>query len=293
MRNFSGIKHRIKSVSDTQKITGAMETISVAKMRKALHRYENNKTYFETIRRTINEIVLCTKQAEHKVFLPSAEQRAAFVVVASDKGFAGGFNHNILAMALRQIERFPTPHIFAVGQVAAEFFSAKKMILDETFADASFDPAISQAAEMSERLYAMFEKDEIDCAYIVYTAFDAHSKMQPEVLRLLPFDRSDVMRELTYEESDAVRELTFEPSAEAVLEVLIPQYLTGLIYGALVQSSACEHSQRRSAMRSATQNASDILEALHIEYNRARQESVTGELIEIVTTAGGVKEDDR
>lgn len=290
MRDFSDIKHRMKSVSDTQKITGAMETISVAKMRKALERYESNKAYFETIRHAINDIILYTKSVEHRIF-DRPKNPAAFVVIASDKGLAGGFNHDILAYAQKEIEGNENSHIFAVGQVAAEYFLSHDKKVDIAFADASYDPSISQAAEMSEALINAFENGEIGSAYLVYTSMGEHGKMQPESIRLLPFDRESVLSEteLSADQRKALQEFEYEPSPEEVLDSLIPQYLTGVIYGALIQSAACEHSQRRAAMSNATKNAFKILEELRLEYNRARQETVTGELIDIVTAVNGVK----
>ncbi|MCI8488086.1 MAG: ATP synthase F1 subunit gamma [Clostridia bacterium] len=295
MKNFSDIKHRIKSISDTRKITGAMETISVAKMRKALRRYENNKAYFETIRGVISDIILRTEKAEHKVFMQSAKRKAAFIAIASDKGLAGGFNHNILAFAEREITRSIEPHVFAVGQVCEEYFTNRGIAIDGAFADASYEPSVKQAAEMSERVYSMFDRGEIDEAYIIYTAMEGRGKMTPSVLKLLPFDRNEVLGERDENIADGrERErIYYEPSPEEVLATLIPQYLTAMIYGALIQSSACEHSQRRSAMNSATRNANELLEKLQVDYNRARQETVTDELSEIVTAANGVQNENR
>ena len=291
MRNFSDIKHRMKSVSDTRKITGAMETISVAKMQKAWRRYENNKAYFSTIRQTIENIVRYTKQAEHKVFSAPKDAHTAIIVIASDKGLAGGFNHAVLAYALQTVQVHADAHIFAVGQVCKEYFDARNRATDVTFADASFDPDIEQAAEIGERLYAMFRNGEIDGAFIVYTAMEGHGKMTPVAERLLPFPQ-DFSTEKAANGDYVLREIVYEPSAEEVLERLVPQYLTGMIYGALIQSSACEHSQRRSAMHSATRNASALLDELRGEYNRLRQEAVTNELSDIVTAANGVGYDD-
>ena len=293
MKNFSQIKHRIKSISDTRKITGAMETISVAKMRKAMYRCENNRAYYETIRDTVEKIVLCSGKTEHKVFAATESARPAYIVIASDKGLAGGFNHTILEYARREWQACPHAHIFTVGQICREYFAARGVQADISFADASFDPSVSQAARMSKKIYEMFMSAAIDSAYIVFTAWGEHGKMEPTTLRLLPFDRDAVVRQREPSDRDKYmfRELLFEPSAEEVLEQLFPQYLTGVLYGALLQSSACEHSQRRAAMHNATHNANELLSGLTAEYNRARQETVTGELTEIVAAANGVQDD--
>ena len=284
MRNFSEIKHRIKSVSDTRKITGAMEMISVAKMRKAVKSYESNKAYFSALRKVISDIAARSKNVAHKALCASSGKNTAYIVVASDKGLAGSFNHDILAHAEKVVSGKDNARLFAIGHVCAEYFKSRDFIVDDTFVDASYDPSIMRAAEIGETVYGMFERGGIDRAYIVYTAMQGN-KAVPERLVLLPID--DCV-------SDCGRcdEISYEPSAEEVLCELIPQYLTGIIYGALVQSSLCEHEQRRSAMNNSTRNADELLEKLKSEYNRARQETVTGELMEIVTASYGERNDD-
>ncbi len=289
MKNISDIKRRIKSISDTRKITNAMETISVVKMQNALSRYESNKAYFETVRKTISNIVLFTKSVEHKAFSHVKEGKEAFIVIASDKGLAGGFNHAVLEFALTEIRNAKEPHLFAVGQMCCEFFAMRKLSADATFADATYDPSVDEAAEMSEKLYKMFSDGTIGSAYIIFTEYGEHGAMSPKKIRLLPFERTNVVHEneVSVGEEFALHELEYEPSAEEVLSMLIPQYLTGMIYGALIQSAACEHSCRHSAMSSATRNATKLLDSLKLEYNRARQESITGELSEIITAQMG------
>ncbi len=291
MKNLSDIKHRIKSISDTRKITNAMETISVAKMRKAMNGYDCNRAYFEAIRGMINDVLAYTEKSEHKVFLPSANKKAAIIVIASDKGLAGGFNLNVLKFADSFISRFDSPCVFAVGQMGAEHFDAKGIHVDSSYVYATFDPSVSDASAMGACIYDMFSCGKADSAYIVYTSMTEHGRTEPKALQLLPFGKSDGL-EADNSEHGYTTQFIYEPSPKEVLEYLIPQYLTGMIYGALIESSACEHSERRNAMNSATKSATDLLDVLHIEYNRARQESITGEITEIVTAANGVKDYD-
>ena len=280
MKSFADIKRRISSVSDTRKITGALETISTVKMRRAMGKYENNKAYFAEMRRMMADISSATPLSSHKVFSHSPCNMAAVVAIASDKGFVGNFNHAVLECAREQIEKCGAKLIYGVGLVALEYFSARGIKADDEFAAAVFDPAIEDAARMGEVLYEKFADGEIDSAYVVYTAIGEYGKGAPEVIRLLPFERSG---------DAASDEIAYEPSAEKVLGQLVPQYLSAILYGALIQSAACEHSVRRAAMNSAQTNATDILDELKVEYNRARQEAITNELSDIITASNGVK----
>ena len=279
MKSFADIKRRINSVSDTRKITGALETISTVKMRRAMGKYESNKAYFFEMRRMITEISSVTPLSSHKVFSSSPCSSAAVVAIASDKGFVGNFNHAVLECAREQIEKCGAKLIYGVGLVALEYFSAAGIKVNEEFAASAFDPTIEDAARIGEVLYEKFISGEIDSAYVVYTAIGEYGKGTPEVIRLLPFERAN----------GTVCGVTYEPSAEKVLGQLVPQYLSAILYGALIQSAACEHSVRRASMNSAQTNATDILEELKVEYNRARQEAITNELSDIITASNGVK----
>lgn len=292
MKNLTDIKHRIKSVSDTRQITSAMETISVAKMRKAMLLYENNKEYFEIMRLTINDIAIHTKGIVSRYFEDNkAGGKAIFIVIASDKGLAGGFNHNVLNTAYNKILQYPNSNVFTVGQVANEYFLRKGLTPDIEYMSAAYEPSMKDAIEIANSIKELYSKHMMDEVYIVYTKMITNTNMVPDIIKLLPLSKQDVILkdQPTSMEEDLIHEIEYEPSADEVLESLIPQYLTGVIYGALIQSSASEQSSRRTAMNNATNNATDILDELNIEYNRARQESVTNELAEIITSSMGVK----
>lgn len=290
MKNLTDIKIRTKAVSDTKQITSAMETISVAKMRKALQRYDSNVAYFNKIRETISDIVLHTNSVRHRYLSNRKGKRAVFIVIASDKGLAGGFNHNVLTYAWEKMQAFEQFNVFAVGMMATEFFQARKVTVDVEFSDAAYDPTMRDAMEIMNSIVELYDQDMMDEVYIVYTKMINSASMYPDMIKLLPLSHDEVVidRKVAVEEEYYLRELEYDPSPDAVLEALIPQYLTGVIYGALVQSVASEHCSRRAAMSNATKNASELLDDLHVEYNRARQESVTNELSEIVTAAMGV-----
>lgn len=292
MRNVTEIKHRIKSVSDTRQITSAMETISVAKMRKSMQRFESNKEYFETIRHTISDIVLHTNSFINKYLEKTSGNRTVYIVIASDKGLAGSFNHNVLNAAWKEIKECDAPSVFTIGQVAREFFSKKGIEPDIEFTAASYEPSMRDAAEIAASITKLFDQNMMDKVVVIYTKMFANHTMLPDIIHLLPLEKEDILfkENLSAEQEYFLHEIEYEPSPDEVLAQLIPQYLSGIIYGALVQSAASEHSTRRAAMSNATNNASEILDELKIEYNRARQESVTSELSEIITSAMGVRQ---
>ncbi|MDR3317976.1 MAG: ATP synthase F1 subunit gamma [Clostridiales bacterium] len=292
MRNLTDIKSRIKGVSDTRQITSAMETISVAKMHKAHQRYEANKQYFDKIRAVIKDIITRTKDVTHRYIAEKRGGRAVFIVIASDKGLAGGYNHNVLNKAWELMSEYSERYIFTVGQVAREFFEHKKAVVDVEFTHATRDPTIRDAAEIADSIINLYDQGLMDEVYIVYTEPETGAAAVARSMKLLPLSKETVIggiEDAPYKNEDYYREIYYDPSPEAVLNELVPQYLIGVIYSALIQSVAAEHSSRMAAMSSASRNATELLEKLRLEYNRARQESVTNELIEIVTSSFGTE----
>lgn len=294
MKNLTDIKTRIKSVAETRQITGAMETISVAKMRKAMARYDSNRAYFDVLRRTIADIATHARGVESRYLSKHNSGNAVYIVIASDKGLAGGFNHNVLEYAYDLVTKAQKKaSVFCVGQMAREFFENRKIPVDVAFISAAYDPTIGDAHEIGQSVLNLYDGKLTDEVYVVYTHMTAGAAT-PQCVRLLPLSSELFVFENDSQEAEEnFRELEFDPSPEEVMERLIPQYLTGILYGTLIQSVACEHRARREAMNSATANADGILETLNIEYHRARQEAVTNELSEIITTSMGVNHEEK
>lgn len=292
MYGLSEIKHRIKGISETKQITSAMEMISISKMRKSLARYEANQQYFNQIRATIKDIITRTKNVTHRYLQRREGRRAVFIVIASDKGLAGGYNHNVLSMAWESVKSIEEKYVFTVGQVAREFFEAKKIIIDGEFTHLTHDPSVIDASLIVDSLIQLYDQNLMDEAYVIYTAMPSNGVVVPDVLKLLPLEQERMIADIAqpdYKDEDYYREITYDPSPDDVLEQLVPQYLTGVVYGALVQSVASEHSSRRLAMTNATKNATKIIDKLNVVYNRARQETVTKELTEIVNSTLGAE----
>ncbi|HEY8390709.1 MAG TPA: ATP synthase F1 subunit gamma [Clostridia bacterium] len=288
MKNLTDIKHRIKSIAETRKITKAMETISIAKMRKALSIFESNMVFYNRIRTVMTDIIRHTKDVDNIYLKPRKGDRSIFIVIASDKGLAGGYNNNVLVEAWKKIENIKDKHIFTVGQVAREFFQKRNIMVDIEFTHLTQDPTFFDAVNIVESVIDLYKKNLTDKVYIVYTEMINSTSMRPNILKLLPLSEQEVTKDIKEDEDKDeyyFKELYYDPSPEEVLHELVPQYLAGIVYGALVQSVASEHSSRMMAMSNATRNASEILEQLNLDYNRARQESITNEISEIVSAS--------
>lgn len=288
MRNLKDIKRRIKSISQTRQITKAMQTISISKMRKSLAIYESNMMFFERIRSVMSDIILHSKDVSN-VFLRAREgNRSLFVVIASDKGLAGGYNHNVLVEAWKTIEKFENKYIIAIGQIAREFFQKRNILVDIEFSYLTQDPEFSDAVDIVDNIVFLYKENLVDQVYVVYTQMVSSSSMRPQIIKLLPLEAEEITKDVKEEEDKDeyyFKELLYEPSADIVFDDLVPQYLSGVIYGTLVQSVASEHLSRMLAMSSATQNATRILEKLNLIYHRARQEIITNQINEIVTSS--------
>lgn len=288
MKNPTDIKARIKSVAETRKITSAMETISIAKMRKAMTRFESNRAYFATLRDVIRDVAAHTNAEDSRYLRPAHGKNTLIAVIASDKGLAGGFNHNVLKLAYERITAAEHATVACVGMVAGEFFRIHGIPVEMDFAFGSSDPIVEDAREITDKIVELYDRGVVDEAYLVYTRMENSANMFPEALKLLPLPADEFDSE-----EELYTELEYEPSAEEVFNALIPQYLTGTVYGALIQSSAAEHCSRRAAMNNATKNAGDLLEELNTDFHRARQEAVTNEISEIITAAMGVGNEKR
>ncbi len=272
------IKRRIKSVDSTKQITKAMELVSSAKLRRARQRVEENRPYFEKIEETIQGILPHTKELKNPYIDQREIKKTGYIVITGDRGLCGGYNANAIKMALSHMEGREVS-VIAVGQKGVNFFRKKGYDLDGEFVSISEKPLFSDAKSIGKLAMELFQNEMIDEVNLVYTEFVSTINHTPRLINLLPLDQKEIP-EGVEEERDEV--MTYEPSAEEVLEYLIPKYVESMIYGALIDASASEQGARRVAMESATDNAEEMIDDLNLKYNRARQASITQEISEIV-----------
>ena len=276
------IKRRIKSVDSTKQITKAMELVSSAKLRRARMRVEENRPYFEKIEETIQGILPHTKELKNPYIDQREVKKTGYIVITGDRGLCGGYNTNAIKKAVRHMEGREVS-VVAIGQKGVNFFRKKQYDLDGEFVAISEKPLFSDAKSIGKLVMELFQNEMIDEVNLVYTEFVSTINHTPKLIKLLPLDQKEIPEEVKKEFDEELDEvMTYEPSAEEVLEYLIPKYVDSMIYGALIDASASEQGARRVAMESATDNAEEMIDDLNLKYNRARQASITQEISEIV-----------
>lgn len=267
------IKNRIRSMESTRQITKAMEMVAASKLRRAQAQALGARPYFEALRDTIGDIAASNRDLSSPYLARRQGSKALFVVIAGDRGLAGGYNSNVLKLALSHMAGLDAK-VLPIGKKTVEFFRSKAVeAVTESYADAGA-LSIGDCFSVAKLLSKLFLAGETDQVYLVYTKFVSALSQVPYVLPLLPLAAP--------EKAPSSSDITYEPSAEEVFDAIIPEYLGGMLYGALSESRASEQAARRSAMDSATQNADDMIADLSLKFNRARQAAITQEITEIV-----------
>ena len=269
MQSVKDIKSRIKSVSETAQITRAMELISASKMQKASVRYNSSLAYFEKVRPVINEIANNYEfVTPHPYLDPNREGRRAYIVIGSDKGLSGEYNHAITTFASSVIKE--DSDILCIGYNVYQYFShlGDNVKLLYCSPEGKLEDARRIVTQLIED-YKSFKYNEIN---VIYTSLRSKSKQVCTKIQLLP---------LVIEEGKKTMQLEFEPDPVTVFSRLVPQYAIGILYGCITAGKYTEHLERMRAMNSATQNANDLLDELQLNYNKARQEKITTELTEL------------
>ena len=272
------IKNRIRSMESTKQITKAMEMVAASKLRRAQAQVQSSRPYFEILLSTIRDIVDSTQDLSSPYLTARTVKRSAYVVVAGDRGLAGGYNSNVLKLAYEHMEEKDAV-VLPIGKKAVDFFKARKTpLLVENYREAE-DLGVSDCFTAAKQLCKAYRSGEVDEIYVVYTNFVSVLSQTPEVLKLLPLQHT------VQDDKKSRPEILYEPDSVEVLDRIVPEYLGGTLYGALCESRAAEQAARRTAMDSATQNADEMIADLSLKFNRARQAAITQEITEIVAGA--------
>ncbi len=273
------IKNRIRSMESTRQITKAMEMVAASKLRRAQAQVLNSRPYFEILYSTINDIVDSNQDFSSPYLTARPVKKTAYVVIAGDRGLAGGYNSNVLKLCYAEMAGKDAV-VLPIGRKTVDFFKSKKMeILTETYAEAE-DVSVGDCFSIAKSLCKAYKAGQIDEIHVGYTNFVSVLSQTPSTLRLLP-----LIRQKTGREGMVSQDIEYEPGSVEVFDAIIPEYLGGILYGALCESRASEQAARRTAMDSATQNADDMIADLSLKYNRARQAAITQEITEIVAGA--------
>ncbi len=293
MASAREIQSRIRSVKDTMKITNAMYMISSSKMKKAKKVLEDTEPYFYNMQAAIARILRHVPDLQHPFFsvrhlVPQEERKIGTIVVTGDKGMAGAYNHNITKMTDEFMEGPGHHKLYVLGVVGRQYYSRKKADMDGSFRYTVQKPTMHRARVISDEIVRAFLERELDEIHIIYTQMQNAAVMEPVNMQLLPLKKTNFTPS-QIAMGTLQEEIEMFPSADAVLDTIIPSYLTGVIYGCLVEAYASENNARMTAMQSSTDSAKKMLADLSIQYNRARQAAITQEITEVISGAKAQK----
>lgn len=290
MASMRDIKRRKGSIQSIQQITKAMKLVSTVKLQRAKQNAEKSGEYFRCMFETVNSILQKTKNLDHKYLKSGASGKKAVIVITSNRGLAGGYNSNVIKLITRGELAEEDLAIYAVGKKGKDALQRHYEIKAD-YSDVIEEPVYADAMAIGKEVLEAFAKGEISEIYLAYTAFKNTVVHVPTLLKLLPVEVNEEGK-IQGEAEEAAGEdkalMNFEPEDEEALNLLIPKYITSLIYGGMVESVASENGARMQAMDSATSNAEEMIDHLTLLYNRARQGSITQELTEIIAGANAI-----
>lgn len=288
MASMRDIKRRRASIQSTGQITKAMKLVSTVKLQRSRTKAESSKPYFNRMYETIASMLERSGAMDHKYLKAGAVGKKAVIAVTSNRGLAGGYNNNIvkLIMATPGLTAADT-RIYAIGRKGRDGLARKGYEITADYSEVINEPLYQDASDLTNELLEAFERGEVSEIYLAYTSFKNTVVHIPRLVKLLPVDREAASGEAG-DEPKARALMNYEPSTEAVLDMIIPKYMSSLIYGALLEAVASENGARMNAMDSATNNAEEMLGKLEIQFNRARQGSITQELTEIIAGANAI-----
>lgn len=283
MAGVKEIKAHIASVQDTQKITQAMYLIASAKMRKAKAGLDRTRPYFNAVQAEIKRIFRTDARVENRYFYPLEGKlpeggTIGILVVTADKGLAGAYNQNVIKAA-EEIMRSQSgeKELFVVGEYGRQYCKRHNIPIRRSFLYTAQNPTMQRAREIATVLLDAYDEGKLKKIFIIYTDMKNGLKSEVRATRLLPFHRA----QFTSDHRDEQAAFSFEPSVGDVLDNIIPSYLSGFIYSALVDSFCCEQNARMEAMDAASRNAQKLLDELSLQLNHVRQSAITQEITEI------------
>ncbi len=286
MASMRDIKRRRGSIQSTQQITKAMKLVSTVKLQRARSNAEKTKNYFDCMYDTVNSILARVGHIENPYLTARTSRQKAVVVITSNRGLAGGYNSNVIKLITRH-ESWEKEEVsvYAVGGKGRDALARNGYTIAEDLSDIVEEPVYADAMRLSARLLEEYRKGKLGEIYLAYTFFRNTVTQEPRLIRLLPVEP---VMDGPDGPGRSMAPMNFEMSDEDALELIIPKYVTSLIYGALMESVASENGARMQAMDNATSNAEEMISDLTLKYNRARQSSITQELTEIIAGAEAI-----
>lgn len=292
MASAKEIQDRMRSIKDTLKIANAMYMISSSKLKKSKKMLADTEPYFYTLQSEMSRILRHLPDMNSIYFktnaeIPERKRKAGYIVITADKGLAGSYNHNILKLAEEELEKRDDYKLFVLGELGRHYFEQKGINIDKQFHFVVQDPSLSRARRIAEDLLKLYHENQLDELYIIYTTMVNAMQEEAQVAQLLPLKKTDFKIPVPID--IPLEGLALKPSAEEVMDHIVPNYVVGFVYGALVEAFSCEQNARMMAMEGATNSAKQMLKELDIEYNRARQAAITQEITEVIAGAKSQK----
>lgn len=292
MASAKEIQDRMRSIKDTLKITNAMYMISSSKLKKSKKMLADTEPYFYTLQSEMSRILRHLPDMNSIYFktnaeIPERKRKAGYIVITADKGLAGSYNHNILKLAEEELEKRDDYKLFVLGELGRHYFEQKGINIDKQFHFVVQDPSLSRARRIAVDLLKLYHENQLDELYIIYTTMVNAMQEEAQVAQLLPLKKTDFKIPVPID--IPLEGLALKPSAEEVMDHIVPNYVVGFVYGALVEAFSCEQNARMMAMEGATNSAKQMLKELDIEYNRARQAAITQEITEVIAGAKSQK----
>ncbi len=287
------IRVHMDAIRQTQKITNAMYLISSAKMRKAKQEWDQTRPYFDALRAEVKRIFRTVDNVQSHYLYPvegdpPIEGTYGCLVITADKGLAGAYNMNALREAQQLLEQHPDTKLFVVGEYGRQYFQQHRIPIERSFLYTAQNPTMQRAREITQELLGRYDRGELVKVFVVYTDMQNSLTATARSTRIIPFHRT--VFSAPTEEKAVLTPFEFAPSVTAVLNSLVPSYVSGFIYSALITSFCSEQSARMSAMSAANQNAEKMLGELSLAYNRVRQSAITQEITEVSAGAKAQKE---
>ena len=287
MSGSKEIRNKIGSIKNTQKITSAMEMVAASKMRKAQERMKASKPYAKRIRGVINHLAQGHSEYHHNYLSDREVKRVGYIVISSDRGLCGGLNNNMFKKALLEMKGWSEKEIeidlSLIGSKAINFYKTYGGNVLSTASHLGDSPSVGDIVGAVKVMLNAFDEGKIDRLYLVNNEFVNTMTQLPEIQQILPVPVDEEDDKLTH-----YWDYIYEPDAKEILDVLLVRYIESQVYQGVVENLACEMAARMVAMKSATDNAGDIIDELQLIYNKARQASITQELSEIVAGAAAV-----
>ena len=286
------IRVRMNSIQQTRKITNAMYLISSAKLRKAKQEWDQTRPYFQALKAEVKRIFRTSGHVQSRYLYPDEGELPpdgtyGFLVITADKGLAGAYNQNVLKEAHRLLQEHPKTKLFVVGEYGRQYFQRHQMPIERSFLYTAQNPTMQRAREITAELLDRFDKGELQKIFVIYTDMKNSLTENVSATRILPFHRSAFTAPT--DEKRISEPFEFFPSVTQVLENIVPSYVSGFIYSALIDSFCSEQSARMNAMNSANENAEKMLGELALAYNRIRQAAITQEITEVSAGARAQK----